>query len=118
MVFNGNRFDGRAWRRRFAATHLEEDREIRRGTGFDEFVYSVNTVIVDPIDDKPVGGQKPKRGTVFDGVQRSNPGVELLLGQIRAKLADAAVPDGGLHFGFPDVLFNFWFGAGARVYTR
>jgi hypothetical protein len=51
-----------------------------------------------------IRGQQAQRHRVFNRLQRTNPGIKLLFGQIGAKLANAAIPDGGLHVRIPEVM--------------
>ena len=49
-------------------------------------------MLLQPVNDEAVGGEEAQNGAVFDGLKRANPGVEILLGELRLKIADAAIP--------------------------
>ena len=49
-------------------------------------------MVLDPIYDKTVWRQQSKDRPVVNGLQGTNPGIELLLGQLRLQDADALVP--------------------------
>ena len=40
---------------------------------------SLNMVLLEPVDDKPVGRQEAKNAAIIDGLQWTNPGIKLLL---------------------------------------
>ena len=51
----------------------------------------------DPVDDEAIRRQQPQRAVSFDGLQRPNPGVELLLGQLGLERTHAASPKRRFH---------------------
>jgi len=49
-------------------------------------------VLAEPIDDKAIRREQAQRGVIIDGLQWSDPGVELLLGKLYLQDAEALVP--------------------------
>ena len=63
----------------------------------EEFADPAGTVLVDPVDDVPVGREQPQAPIVLDGLQRTNPGVERLLRELRFEAAETLMPERNLH---------------------
>ena len=59
---------------------------------FDEHQYSLQVMLLQPVNNKAIGCEEPQDVAVIHGLQRANPGVELLLGKLRLKDAEALVP--------------------------
>jgi hypothetical protein len=70
-----------------------------------EFGNSISDVLVDPVHYESVGRQQSQNATVLDGLQRTNPRVELLLGQFNFQLSQTALPQRTLH-GFAPTSFG------------
>ena len=86
------RADGRRRRRRrLSRTDFDDDLGSATG-GVDQFFYPADVMFVQPIHDETIGCQQFQYGAVFNGLQRANPGIELLLGQLCLEVAHAAVP--------------------------
>ncbi len=49
-------------------------------------------VLLQPVNDKPVRREEAQDLAIIDGLQGANPGIELLLGQLRLQDAKALVP--------------------------
>jgi hypothetical protein len=50
-------------------------------------------MLLQPVNDETIWRKQPQDTPVFHSVQRSDPGVELLLGQFFLQTDDAAVPE-------------------------
>jgi hypothetical protein len=62
-----------------------------------ELTDASGAVLIDPIDDVPVGRQQSQPVPVFDGLQRADPGVEGLFREFRLEPAEALMPERNLH---------------------
>ena len=54
-------------------------------------------VLVDPVDDVTIGRQQAQPAAVLDGLQRADPGVEVLFRELRFEAAQALIPERNLH---------------------
>ena len=50
-------------------------------------------MLLEPVDYKPIGCEKPQNRAIVDGLQGPDPGIELLLRKLRLQDADALVPE-------------------------
>ncbi len=49
-------------------------------------------MLLQPVDDETIRREQAQQGIVVDGLQRADPGVELLLGELYLQDAEALVP--------------------------
>ncbi len=69
------------------------EQQIRLAAAFrHQLENSLQVVLLQPVDDEAIGRQQPQLVTVLDRLQRPNPGVELLLGQLCLQDAKTVVP--------------------------
>jgi hypothetical protein len=73
-------------------TYLDEelDTGVLRGHNLEN---SVDVMLLQPVDHEAIGGKQTQDSTVFDGLQRPDPGIKVLLGQLRLKITDATIPE-------------------------
>jgi hypothetical protein len=57
-----------------------------------DFREPIEQVFVDPVTHEMIGREQAERVAVFDGVQRSNPGVELLRGELSFEAIETPIP--------------------------
>jgi hypothetical protein len=50
-------------------------------------------MLLQPINDETIWREQPQYTPVLNGVQRSDPGIELLFGQFLLQTDDAAIPE-------------------------
>ena len=50
-------------------------------------------VLLDPDDDEAIGGEELQLAVALDGLQRPDPGVELLLGHLALEMPETVMPN-------------------------
>ena len=95
----GASFDGhsfrppRAWRRALRCAGTDLDNQLDAGGPLvDELQNTLYMVLLEPVDDKAVGGKQSQYAAIINGLQGTNPGIELLLGKLCLQHAKALVP--------------------------
>ena len=95
---NAVRHRGRRGRDGAAGTDFHHDLRDRGGDQLvDEFTDAGSAVLGDPVDDVTVGRQQAQATPVLDCLQRPDPGVERLFGELRFQAAEALMPERNLH---------------------
>ena len=102
-----------------ARAHLDrDDRGVSRTLIAQQLADPRQQILVDPVDDESIRRQQLQRAGPLERLQRTHPGIELLLGKLGLQRAHASSPKGRFHARcLRDRLSSGAEGKGCEVYT-